>query len=181
MENKMRVPVKAEPNVIVFEGSREREKSDPQPEHHNERKTSAMKIFTKDQAGRSNGYVLPLWSVLEYPEYRPDQVYVTAVAPLSRKGPHLHMKRRGMFFCVSGIVNIVMRTAFGTYVDRLLPDAKGYCGPVTVPPGVPCAIYNAYSTEALVINMPSPAWSAEDPDEWPVENWEDQVWLPGRT
>ena len=28
-------------------------------------------------------------------------------------------------------------------------------------------------TEALVLNMPSPAWSKEDPDDWPVLNWQD--------
>ncbi len=133
-----------------------------------------MKIETKDTAGRVNGWVLPLWSALEHPELRPDQVYVTAIAPHSRKGPHLHMKRRGVFYLVGGIVRARYRLPKpnqSIYDDwKMRVDARV---PVIIEPGIPCALYNYGATEALVINMPSPAWSADDPDEWPVEDWED--------
>lgn len=46
-------------------------------------------------------------------------------------------------------------------------------GTLHVPPGYPCALYNYGDTEALVLNMPSPAWSKDDPDECPVEDWKD--------
>ncbi len=44
---------------------------------------------------------------------------------------------------------------------------------VLVPAGCAAAIYNDGPEEALVLNLPSPAWSAAEPDEWPVENWVD--------
>ncbi len=44
---------------------------------------------------------------------------------------------------------------------------------VEIPAGIAAAIYNDGDEEALVLNMPSPAWSKEEPDEWPVEGWQD--------
>ena len=133
------------------------------------------KHLTKDSKGKPNGYVLEIWSALVNPELRPDQVYLTAVAPHSRKGPHLHMKRRGLFFCVKGTVRIVTRfrecgEVCASYGHMVLCDQGGA---LIVGPGTPCAIYNDGDTEALVLNLPSPAWSEDDPDEWPVEEWID--------
>ena len=42
------------------------------------------KHLTKDSKGKPNGYVLEIWSALVNPELRPDQVYLTAVAPHAR-------------------------------------------------------------------------------------------------
>lgn len=128
-----------------------------------------MKIETRDTAGKVNGYILPLWSALEHPELRPDQVYVTAIAPHTRKGPHLHMRRRGLFVCVAGAVAMRIRMRPGCISQSLKPGS----GWTIVRPGQACALYNYGDTEALVINMPSPAWSAEDPDEHEVTGWED--------
>lgn len=134
-----------------------------------------MKIETKDTAGVPNGWLLPVWNSGERPDLRPDQVYVTAIAPGCRKGPHLHMKRRGMFACVAGSVRIV-------YVDsvnkRWSAELVPGSAPFVVNPGSPCALYNFGETEALVINMPSPAWSKEQPDDWPVEFWTDPEGWP---
>jgi len=48
-----------------------------------------------------------------------------------------------------------------------------------VPPGFACALYNHGDTEALVLNLPSPGWSKELPDEWPVFDWKDpEGWNP---
>jgi mannose-6-phosphate isomerase-like protein (cupin superfamily) len=129
-----------------------------------------LKIETRDTAGNINGWVLPLWSALEHPELRPDQVYVTAIAPHSRKGPHLHRRRRGLFACVSGRFSVWIQLSDGTYDGYSIEPGEP---PTFVPAGIPCALYNYGDTEALVVNMPSPAWSADDPDEWPVEDWQD--------
>lgn len=127
------------------------------------------KILTKDASGKRNGWVLPLWNALEEPGLRPDQVYVTAVAPYSSKGPHLHMRRRGLFACIQGNVRLVRRVE-GKYIETMIGEDYAE-NPVLVEPGVPCAIYNDSNVEALVINMPSPSWSAQDPDEHAVEGW----------
>ena len=128
-----------------------------------------MKIPTKGPDGQPNGWLLPLWNVNDAPELRPEQVYVTAVAPHSQKGPHCHRVRRGLFVCIKGDVRIVLR-ANGAYKTHQLGERFGY-GLLCVSPGVPACIYNDGDTEALVINLPAPAWSAEQPDEWPVEEW----------
>jgi hypothetical protein len=132
-----------------------------------------MKIETKDTAGNANGYLVPIWNALENPELRPEQVYLTAVAPHTRKGPHLHMKRSGCFICIKGNVKIVTRApgAIG-YVVAATGEHNQYRR-IVVKPGTAAAIYNSGDEEALVLNLPSPAWSAAEPDEWPVEDWYD--------
>lgn len=135
-----------------------------------------MKIETKDTEGRPNGWILPIWSVLEDPDRQPYQVYVTAVALRSRKGPHMHKTRRGMFTVIHGAVTIRVRYSDGAYTDYHMGPSGST---VNVSPGEPCALYNYGDTEALVLNMPAPAWSKDDPDEWPVENWVDPAdWIP---
>ncbi len=81
------------------------------------------------------------------------------------------MVRRGLFVCLKGTVRIVKRDLHGFY-SRIIGGEEIY-GLVIVAPGTPCAIYNYGDEEALVLNMPSPAWSKEEPDEWPVEGWQD--------
>ena len=128
-----------------------------------------MRIPTTDEDGIPNGYVVTVWNANERPELRPDQVYVTAIAPHSHKGPHLHKVRRGMFCCIKGNVRLVTR-AGKVYSSVTIGEDRKY--PVAViPAGVPACIYNDSDTEALVLNMPSPAWSADALDEWPVEDW----------
>lgn len=135
-----------------------------------------MKIPTKDTEGRDNGWICPVWNALEHPELRPEQVYVTAIAPRSRKGPHLHMKRRGLFFVISGkVVIMAVYPGVGVKHTTMEPGDNG----VIVNSGAPCALYNYGDTEALVLNLPSPAWSKENPDDWPVEGWKDpEDWPP---
>jgi hypothetical protein len=181
-----------------------------------------IKTFKSDESGRptgvSNGYLVPIWSVLDAPSLRPDQIYVTAVAPYSRKGPHLHLRRRGMFCCVSGDVVIATQSVKVEVTEPVVSavhhhptchcplcrDDKGVqypvtttvpgrsrhvaTGPVTlsvssaakdkyqrvvVEPGVACALFNPEGKETIVLNMPSPSWSKEEPDEYVVEEWVD--------
>lgn len=122
------------------------------------------RIPTKDAAGNPNGFVLPIWHVDEGPAI--DQVYLTVVAEGAVKGPHLHMKRRGLFCCIRGNVRIVWRDQAGGYHEV---DAGQR---VEIAPGTPAAIYNIGQGDAYVLNMPSPPWRSDDQDEWPVENWE---------
>jgi len=126
-----------------------------------------MKIETFDKDGVSTGYLIPIWNALERPDLRPEQVYVTAIAPHTRKGAHLHKVRRGCFMVISGSVTIRSRSRDGKYSES---DGEQL---TVVPPGCACALYNHGDTEALVLNLPSPAWSKDQPDEWPVENWQD--------
>ena len=126
-----------------------------------------MKIITKDAEGRTNGYLIPIWNALEQPDMRPDQVYVTAIAPHCRKGPHLHKKRRGRFAVISGAVICWIRGKDGKYRRG---DGSNI---IEIAPGEAAALYNVGHDDALVINMPSPAWSKANPDDHPVNEWVD--------
>lgn len=131
------------------------------------------KIPTSDATGKPNGYVLPIWNANEQPELRPDQVYLTCVAAHTSKGPHLHMVRRGLFCCIKGNVRVVIRgTASSVEFYKTHYSGENNCHAlIPVPAGMAACLYNDSDEEALVINMPSPAWSKDAPDENPVENW----------
>lgn len=129
------------------------------------------RIPTYDRNGKPNGWLLPIWRTEDDPVHvHTGQVYVTAVALGCSKGPHLHRIRMGRFTCISGDVRIVTRVD-GQYASVEIGETKGY-RTITVPPGVPNEIVNIGEKEALVINMPFPAWNKNEPDDWPVENWE---------
>ena len=152
----------------------------------------------------SNGYLIPVWSALEQPALRPDQVYVTVVGPYGRKGPHLHFKRRGTFCCVLGdvviavadvvekkrrvrvlgefpedpatIKEVVEYHADMSTVELFASsnhDPKSCNQVVVVPAGKAAVIYNDEGKDAMVLNLPAPAWSKESPDEWEVVGWVD--------
>lgn len=147
----------------------------PVPIHDDEPKIplnrNVIATFGSDQ--NLNGYLIPLWSSLYRPDLRPDQVYATVIAPGARKGPHLHMKRRGVFYCIEGSVMVRYKPIPGTeqyYTAVLQPGSD----PVVIPPGWAAALYNmSYHGFAFVINMPSPAWDPDDRDEHKVEDWKD--------
>lgn len=128
-------------------------------------------IETRSGAG-PNGWLLPIWNAAE-DGWRPEQVYLTVVAPGAQKGPHLHRKRCGRFVCIAGNALIVQRvmTHVGIAYVSLWTGATHDFAMVEIPPGVPAAIYNPGALPAYVLNLPSPPWRPDDQDEWPVEGW----------
>jgi mannose-6-phosphate isomerase-like protein (cupin superfamily) len=125
-------------------------------------------IQTHSPDGKPNGWLLPLWNVNERTDLRPDQVYLTVVASGCSKGPHLHKKREQRYYVIKGDCEVITRDPVtGEYAMRYM-----WPGDVeVVPAGVPSQLRNKGIGEAWLINMPSPAWSPDDQDEWPVENW----------
>jgi mannose-6-phosphate isomerase-like protein (cupin superfamily) len=130
-----------------------------------------MKIQTKDVNGQPNGWLMPLWNATERPDARPEQVYLTAVAVGCAKGPHLHLRREQRYYCIRGSVKIVARPFESVYEDVDLSEGDA----LVVFAGVPSQIINMGTDEAWIINMPAPAWTPEDPDEHPVDNWTYEV------
>jgi dTDP-4-dehydrorhamnose 3,5-epimerase-like enzyme len=137
-------------------------------------------VKTWDQEQEHNGNLVPIWNKEDWTfgdKCFPAQAYLTTVFPRMQKGPHLHLKRYGLFCCVKGNVHIVQR-----FLSKK-PDSKyDYIGffsgevhkyrLIQVCPGNPCAIINfEFEETALVLNFPYPAWSPEDQDEHVVEDW----------
>ena len=127
------------------------------------------KFPTKDRNGKPNGFLVPIFNVhegfIDEAQF-PKQVYLTVVAPDSAKGPHLHMKRWGMFTCIKGNVKIVARTEHG-YEEHLSGEDHGFAT-IQLPAGIPAALVNIGSVDAYVLNMPAPAWHVEDQDDHPA-------------
>ena len=127
------------------------------------------KIITKNEEGISNGWLVPIFNVHECiidKKQHPHQVYLTVIAPQAVKGPHLHMKRWGLFTCIRGNAKIVVRTEDG--YEEFHTGEKYNFATIQVPAGIPAALQNIGTEEAYVINMPSPAWHKDDQDDHPV-------------
>ncbi|HEY0003252.1 MAG TPA: WxcM-like domain-containing protein [Pyrinomonadaceae bacterium] len=124
------------------------------------------KFFTKDEEGAANGYLVPIYNIHDgfFAKGRePQQVYLTAVAPHALKGPHLHLIRTGFFTCIKGNVRVVVKTPEG-YGEYFSGEDYDYQS-IEIPTGVPAVIQNLGDEDALVLNMPSPAWTPEMQDE----------------
>lgn len=127
------------------------------------------RIPTKNHDGKQNGFLIPIINVNEgfpSPDAWPKQVYCTVAYPGQVKGPHLHKKRAGLFTCIKGNVKIVIRID-GKYVEHFSGDDHEYAT-IQVPPGIPSALVNIGKEDAYILNMPSPAWSKDEPDDWDV-------------
>lgn len=134
------------------------------------RSQSHPRIVTRGGDGTPNGYLVPIYNVHDqfFEEgHRPEQVYLTVVAPGQVKGPHLHHIRTGFFTCIRGNVRIVLKTSRG-YVQYLSGEDYEYRS-IEVPTGVPAALQNTGTADAYVLNMPSPAWTPEMADEYPAD------------
>jgi dTDP-4-dehydrorhamnose 3,5-epimerase len=124
------------------------------------------KYTTKGDNGDINGYLIPIYNINDgffEKGMEPKQVYVTSVLPGFVKGPHLHFIRTGFFTCISGNVRFVLKIN-GQYKVVLSGEDYEYKS-VIVPTGVAAVIQNIGSKEAMILNMPSPAWMPEMNDE----------------
>lgn len=127
------------------------------------------KIVTKGKNGSPNGFLIPIFNVHDgfvASEQYPQQVYLTVVSAGTVKGPHLHLKRWGLFTCVKGNGKIIVRTEQG-YEEYFTGEDYDFCT-IQVPAGMPAALQNVGDTDAYFLNMPSPAWHPDDQDEHPV-------------
>jgi dTDP-4-dehydrorhamnose 3,5-epimerase-like enzyme len=130
------------------------------------------KIITRGQDGQPNGFLVPIFNASEdfvAPAQHPQQVYLTVIARGRYKGPHLHMKRWGLFTCVKGNAKIVLCTPDG-YREYFTGEEHGF-QTVQVPPGLAAALVCLGDEDAYVINMPAPPWRPDDQDDHPVTGW----------
>jgi len=128
-----------------------------------------IKIQTRNRDGEENGFLVPIFNVHDgklEPDQYPQQVYLTVCSPGEVKGPHLHLKRCGLFICIKGNGKIVVRTDAG-YQEFFTGEDYDYAT-IQVPISVPAALVNVGDQDAYFLNMPSPAWHIDEQDEHPV-------------
>jgi dTDP-4-dehydrorhamnose 3,5-epimerase-like enzyme len=124
------------------------------------------RFITKDEEGQENGFLVPIYNVHDkvFPKgEEPQQVYLTSVKPATVKGPHLHFVRRGYFTCIKGNVRVVLKVE-GKYQEYFSGEDHDY-NSIEVPTGVPAAVQCLGEEEALMLNMPYPAWTPSQNDE----------------
>jgi hypothetical protein len=88
---------------------------------------------------------------------------MTTIQPGKVKGPHLHFIRTGCFTCIKGNVRVVLKIN-GKYETYFSGEDHEYLS-IIVPTGVPAAVQCLGSEEALMLNMPQPAWTPDMHDE----------------
>lgn len=133
--------------------------------------------ITKDFDGKENGKLVPIFNIhdsfFKENDHFPKQFYMTTIKPKSKKGPHKHFIRQGCFCCLSGNVKIVLKVE-GIYEEYYSGENHDYLS-IIIPRGVAALLYNeSESKEAIVINMPDPAWTPDMDDEH-TEDFSDYV------
>jgi len=134
------------------------------------------KIVTFDSNKNINGFLIPIININEelFDKYRfPNQIYLTVAKPGTTKGPHLHMKRYGMFTCIKGNAKIVVKNENG-YEEYYTGEDYDF-STILVPPGTPNMIVNICDEDCYILNSPYPSWSKENQDDWKVEDWDYKV------
>ncbi len=123
------------------------------------------KIITKNkETNTENGVFIPVWRNWDSQySIKPEMVYYTTITPGQMKGPHLHKKRTSNITCVSGKVALVLKSG-GNYKE-VVADSEN---PATteVLPGTGLLVINIGSESAALINICSPAWHPDEPDNF---------------
>lgn len=124
------------------------------------------RIFaTKDRHGKPNGLIVRVWEEdVELEGHRPRQVYMSTLLPGAEKGPHLHLKRDGLFCCIDGYVDVILRDEHG----YRCVSSGGPFGPVSVhvPAGTAALIRNRLQdSQSKVLNLSSGKYDPSDEHE----------------
>jgi dTDP-4-dehydrorhamnose 3,5-epimerase len=107
------------------------------------------------------------------------QVYMTTAYPGVVKGWHYHKKQYDHFACVHGMMKIVL------YDARDDSSTKGEVNEffiglhnpllIRIPPGVMHGFKCVSEHEAIVINIPTELYNRDDPDEFRVDPFDNDI------
>ena len=99
-----------------------------------------------------------------------DHLYMFTIRPGVSKGWGLHKKQEDRYFLISGDVQLVMydvrpdSSTYGRVMTLVMSEKNRRL--ITIPAFVWHADVNLGTTEAQLINMPTVAFNAEDPDKY---------------
>jgi len=136
-------------------------------------RTFTHPLIKTKKGEEQNGFLIPIYNCNDgiFKKWEePQQVYITSVIPGKIKGPHLHFIRRGFFTCIKGNIKIILKIE-EKYQEFFSGEDYNFLS-VEVPTGIPAALQCIGQEEALVLNMPYPAWTPDMNDEY-TEDFED--------
>jgi len=117
----------------------------------------AKKVITKDLNGNKNGHLIEIMK-----DGNLTTCYLTACAPGSFKGYHLHKIRSSNYVCVKGKMLII------TYENgerrEFLMTAE-YPIRLHIPPNIATGLKNVGNEEGWLINYPDPPYDPDLKDE----------------
>ena len=100
------------------------------------------------------------------------QVYITTAYPGVVKGWHYHAKQTDFFTCIAGMMKLVLydRREGSKTRGEVNEFFMGEQNPalVAIPPGVTHGFKCISLTEAIVVNVPTEAYDAKNPDEFRI-------------
>ena len=132
-------------------------------------------VRTKDLAGRDNGWLMEIASTKDgWSRFLDNaQVYATSISPGTKKGFHLHHKKEIQVTCIKGSLALAVWDG-----EKITELAIGEDNPITVrvPKEYASAYYNFGPNEAIVINLCSPPYDPDDPEQEDL----DLPWEPHR-
>jgi predicted O-methyltransferase YrrM/uncharacterized RmlC-like cupin family protein len=132
-----------------------------------------IRIYDLECHSTPEGSMFPIYRDWDnfHEGYVPEMVYASTMAPDTEKGPILHRKRREYITAISGEVQMEYYE-HGNLHRVPLRNKDGVSKIVTIPPGVPKKLINVdRNSEAVIINLPSPAWRPEDQDTEKFTSW----------
>lgn len=139
-------------------------------------KTKPCKLVkTRDLAGKDNGWLMEIASSRDgWSKFLDNaQVYLTTVLSGKKKGWHLHHKKENQLTCIRG--RVILGVKRGDKIEEMEMNADQ---PVTVrvAPGVPLCFYNPGDEPAYILNLCSPSYDSNDPEQEDL----DILWEPKR-
>lgn len=121
-----------------------------------------------------NGFMIPIWRDWdEFVKIKPTMVYVTAINPGERKGPHLHIIRDSYFVCVKGKAVFIVKEDSGKYTEIETSEDNPVL--IEIPKGHSSAHINPTNEQSLILAIVDPSWKPDNKDEHNV-TYDDYDW-----
>ncbi|OGY18977.1 MAG: hypothetical protein A2784_03540 [Candidatus Chisholmbacteria bacterium RIFCSPHIGHO2_01_FULL_48_12] len=121
-------------------------------------------VKTRDLGNEENGWLMEIGSSRDGWSKFLDhaQIYLTTLLPGKKKGWHLHHKKENQFTCIRGKVAVAIWD--GNKIEEISLDAEK---PITVrvPKEQAICFYNAGDEPAYILNLCSPPYDPEDPEQ----------------
>lgn len=132
-------------------------------------------VTTRDLGGEENGWLMEIASTRDgWSKFLDDaQVYLTMVLPGKKKGWHLHHKKENQFTCIRG--QVILGVKLEKEIEEIkLSDRQS--ATVRIPRGVPICFYNHGDKAAYILNLCSPPYDPDDPEQEDLDiPWEPKI------
>ncbi len=119
----------------------------------------AKKVLTVDLKKNTNGFLVEMFK-----DGKKTTVYLSATAPGSFKGYHLHRVRAARYICLKGKMRIILWKPGTNEREEYTLDAA-IPSRLFIPSNIATGLYNIGEEEGWLINLPDPPYDPDLKDE----------------